>query len=91
VRFIKGWFKDTLPGAPVNQLAILRIDGDMYESTMNALVSLYPKLSVGGYTIIDDTLNESCRKAIEDFRKDYKINDQINKIDWTGIYWKKSS
>jgi SAM-dependent methyltransferase len=36
VRFLKGWFKDTLPIAPIEQLAILRLDGDWYESTMDA-------------------------------------------------------
>ncbi|HUQ75167.1 MAG TPA: TylF/MycF/NovP-related O-methyltransferase, partial [Burkholderiales bacterium] len=43
VRFLKGWFRDTLPGAPVQRLAVLRIDGDLYESTMDALTHLYPK------------------------------------------------
>ena len=54
VKFLKGWFKETLPTAPIEKLAILRLDGDMYESTMDALVSLYPKVSPGGYVIVDD-------------------------------------
>jgi hypothetical protein len=54
VRFLKGWFKDTLPTAPIGALAIMRLDGDYYESTMDALTNLYDKLSVGGYAIIDD-------------------------------------
>lgn len=54
VVFLKGWFKDTLPNAPINKLAILRLDGDMYGSTMEALIHLYPKLQAGGYCIIDD-------------------------------------
>ncbi len=54
VRFLKGWFKDTLPGAPIEQLAILRLDADLYESTMDALVPLYPKVASGGYVIVDD-------------------------------------
>jgi O-methyltransferase len=49
VRFLVGWFRDTLPTAPIHRLAVARLDGDMYESTMDALVALYPKLSVGGY------------------------------------------
>ena len=59
VRFLKGWFRDTLPNAPVEQLAIIRLDGDMYESTMEALVHLYPKLSRGGYSIVDDYRGDS--------------------------------
>ena len=54
VRFLKGWFKDTLPNAPISSLAIMRLDGDYYESTTVALTNLYDKLSVGGYAIIDD-------------------------------------
>jgi O-methyltransferase len=54
VRFLPGWFKDTLPSAPIERLAVLRLDGDMYGSTMEALEALYPKLSPGGYVIVDD-------------------------------------
>jgi O-methyltransferase len=90
VKFLKGWFKDTLPAAPVQQLALLRLDGDMYESTMDGLVYLYPKLSSGGYIIIDDWgAVPACRKAAEDYRKLHDINEVIESIDWTGIYWKK--
>lgn len=91
VRFLKGWFKDTLPAAPIERLAIMRLDGDMYASTMDALVSLYPKLSPGGFAIIDDYgAVEGCRKAVTDFRNSNKIDDPIEVIDWTGVYWRKS-
>jgi O-methyltransferase len=90
VRFLEGWFKDTLSTAPVERLAILRLDGDMYSSTMDALVYLYPKLSRGGFAIIDDYgAVEACRKAVTDFRESNKINDPILPIDWTGVYWRK--
>lgn len=90
VRFLPGWFKDTLPMAPIEKLALLRLDGDMYSSTMDALVSLYPKLSVGGYVIIDDYgAIEVCRKAVEDFRTSNRIDTPLVKIDGTGVYWRK--
>jgi len=54
VQFIKGWFSDTLPTAPIEKLAILRLDGDMYSSTMDSLKNLYYKVSIGGYIIADD-------------------------------------
>jgi hypothetical protein len=54
VHFIKGFFCDTLSKAPIEKLAILRLDGDLYSSTMDCLEALYPKLSIGGYIIIDD-------------------------------------
>jgi O-methyltransferase len=90
VKFLKGWFKDTLPGAPIDQLAILRLDGDLYESTMDALVALYPKLSVGGYVIVDDYgYVDACRAAVEDYRRANGITDEVIPIDWTGVYWKR--
>jgi hypothetical protein len=92
VCFLKGWFKDTLPTVPTSQLAIIRLDGDMYESTMDGLVNLYPKLSVGGYVIVDDYgALESCKAAVDDYRRDNKIIDEIVGIDWTGVYWKRIS
>jgi O-methyltransferase len=92
VRFLKGWFKDTLPAAPIERLALIRLDGDMYGSTMEALESLYPKLSKGGYVIIDDYgAMASCRKAVSDFRGSNGIKDEIIEIDWTGAYWRRSA
>ena len=92
VRFLKGWFKDTLPVAPIDRLALLRLDGDMYSSTMDGLESLYPKLSPGGYAVIDDYgALPVCRQAVDDFRNRHKIYDPIETIDWSGVYWRKAS
>jgi len=93
VRFLKGWFKDTLPGAPIDKLAMLRLDGDMYSSTMDALVNLYPKLSAGGFVIIDDygANFDACCNAVNDFRSSNRINDPLIPIDWTGVYWRKQA
>ena len=91
VRFLKGWFRDTLPQAPVERLAVLRLDGDLYESTIDALTHLYPKLAAGGYCIIDDFGDISaCRQAVLDYRAQHGIIDEIQRIDWSGVYWKKS-
>lgn len=90
VRFLVGWFCDTLPNAPISQLAVLRIDADMYQSTMEALRFLYPKVSVGGYVIVDDYgAVPSCRAAVDDFRKEYGIEEEIRWIDWTGVFWQR--
>lgn len=90
VKFLPGWFKDSLPAAPIDQLAVLRLDGDLYESTMDALNNLYPKLSDGGYVIVDDYVIPGCRDAVGDFRKEHAIEDPIEMIDYTGIYWRRS-
>lgn len=90
VRFLKGWFKDSLPAAPITSLAIARLDGDMYESTIQALTSLYPKLSVGGYLIIDDYALPGCKAAVDDYRDSNGIKEEIQTIDWTGVYWRRA-
>jgi O-methyltransferase len=89
VCFLPGWFRDTLPRAPIEQLSILRLDGDLYESTMVALRALYPKLSPGGYVIVDDYAIDNCRRAVEDFREAEGIRTPIQKIDWTGVFWQR--
>ncbi len=90
VRFLKGWFRDTLPTAQIKNIAVLRLDGDMYESTYVALSSLYPKISVGGVLIIDDYgALPNCRLAVEDYRAQHGITGEIHQVDWTGVYWRK--
>jgi hypothetical protein len=89
VVFLEGWFKDTLPKAPIEKLSILRLDGDMYGSTMESLEILYPKLSGGGFCIIDDYAIPNCKSAVDDFRSRNAIDSEMNKIDFTGRYWRK--
>ena len=93
VKFLKGWFKETLPTAPIEKLAILRLDGDMYESTMDALVSLYPKVSPGGYVIVDDYHDiQGCKLAINDYMTNHAAGETLNiqEIDGHGIYWQRN-
>jgi hypothetical protein len=92
VKFLKGWFKDTLPTAPIDRLAVIRMDGDMYESTIQVLEALYDKLSPGGFVIIDDYDLEPCAEAIHDFRKGRSITDTLDLSDGrAGAFWRKSS
>lgn len=89
VVFLKGWFKDTLPTAPFNKLSVMRLDGDMYESTMDALTNLYHKLSIGGFCIIDDYALPGCHAAVDDFRKTHQITEPLIEIDHSGRFWRK--
>jgi O-methyltransferase len=90
VKFLKGWFKDTLPQAPVRQLAILRMDGDLYTSTMDVLSALYDKVSPGGYIIVDDYFSwAGCRRAVEEYRNARKIEAPITPIDKQSAFWRK--
>lgn len=88
--FVKGWFRDTLPQADVNSISVLRLDGDMYESTWLVLSHFYPKISDGGFVIIDDYgAISACKAAVDDFRGKYSIHSPIIEIDWTGVFWRK--
>lgn len=91
VVFHEGWFRDTLPGADTGPLAVLRLDGDFYESTMDALRALEPRVSPGGYVIIDDygAVPAMCGQAVDDYRRERGIDAPLEKIDWTGVYWRK--
>ena len=89
VIFVKGWFKDTLPSLP-GPFCIIRLDGDMYESTINALDALYGKLSPGGYCIIDDWCLIPANTAAIDYRSRNGITDPVIDIDWSGSYWQKA-
>lgn len=91
VKFLKGWFSETLATAPIKKLAILRLDGDMYQSTMDALNALYSKVSAGGYVIIDDyNCWPHCKEAVDDFRRTHEIRDEIVEIDRYGVFWRVS-
>ncbi|MGH2841706.1 MAG: TylF/MycF/NovP-related O-methyltransferase [Solirubrobacteraceae bacterium] len=92
VRFVKGWFEDTLPGLHDRRWALIRLDGDMYRSTTDALTHLYPNLSPGGYLVIDDYGGvDACRQAVHDYRDEHGVTEPIKRIDWTGAYWQRAA
>lgn len=91
VVFLKGFFADTFPTAPLSQVSVMRLDGDTYESTRDAITLLYPKLSPGGYCIIDDYYAyKDCRRAVDEYRGACAITDEIVPIDNLAVYWRKS-
>jgi O-methyltransferase len=88
VCFIEGWFRDTLPILRDKKWAMIRLDGDMYESTWDGLVNLYPNLSIGGYLIVDDYgAVRGCREAVEDYRRAHRIGELIRHVDWGRVFW----
>jgi O-methyltransferase/8-demethyl-8-(2,3-dimethoxy-alpha-L-rhamnosyl)tetracenomycin-C 4'-O-methyltransferase len=90
--FVKGFFDRTLPTLDAGPFALIRLDGDMYESTIVALEALYPKLSNGGFVIIDDYgAMDACRLAVDDYRHRSGIVAELTPIDWTGAFWRKST
>jgi hypothetical protein len=92
-RFLKGWFADTLPTAPIDQLSVVRLDGDLYQSTMDALVALYPKVASGGFVIIDDYAEDlwtDCRQAVDEFRAEHGIVEPLVPVDSKCAYWRRA-
>ena len=90
VRFLAGRFRDTLPTLSEQRWAVVRLDGDLYESTLDGLEHLYPRLSSGGFLIVDDFgAMGSCRAAVEDFRAAHAISEPLEQVDWTAVYWRK--
>jgi len=71
-------------------LAVMRLDGDMYESTVDVLYNLYGKLSVGGYVIIDDSSGFPAQTACVDFFRVHAFDPKIVPIDETAVYWQKT-
>lgn len=90
VVLLKGFFADTIPTAPIKNLAVVRLDGDTYESTNDALNLTYAKLSPGGYCIIDDyEYFSECKRAVDEFRTAHGIEETVEPIDGCGVYWRK--
>jgi hypothetical protein len=93
IHFVKGWFQDTVFKAPISKISVLRLDGDMYSSTMDVLHAFYDKVVPTGYVIIDDYGHwPQCKAAIHDyFDKEKKMNITalLKKVDYTGSYFQK--
>lgn len=92
VRFVPGFFQDTLPGLTGGSWSIVRLDGDTYEAVWTGMESLYGGLEAGGYLIVDDYLSlDRCREAIDDFRRSHGIAEPIEEVDWSCIRWRKET
>jgi O-methyltransferase len=91
-RFVEGFFEDTLPQLVDRTWSLIRLDADTYDATQLALQCLYPGLAVGGYLLVDDygALDE-CAAAVEDFRRQHRITEPLEKVDWTGVRWRRES
>ena len=91
VRFLPGWFRDTLPTAPIERLALLRLDGVMYQSIWEALEYLYPKVSVGGYVIVDDyaPAHPQCVAAVDTYRAQHGLTEELRRVTPYSVSWQR--
>lgn len=88
----KGWFQDVLPQIrnKIGPIALLRLDGDWYESTKCCLENLYENVVPGGFLIIDDYGHwQGCKTAVDEFLYEKKIAVRIEEIDYTGRFFQK--
>lgn len=89
VKFLPGWFHESLPGPVTGPLALLRVDCDLYESTMAVLDALYARVSKGGWVIIDDYgILPPCQQAVDEFRQRHGITAAMEEIDDHAVCWK---
>lgn len=95
VRFVPGFFEETMDGLRGGSWALIRLDADTYRATRLSLEALYDGLAVGGYVVIDDYfhpfLPQSCKLAVDEFRAQRGIQDPIEQIDWNGARWRKTA
>lgn len=94
--YIKGWFEETLPEIKKLDISVLRLDGDLYNSTYVCLKYLYPKVIKGGLVIIDDWALPGCRQAVYDYFTELKgvfewplSMEYITDKNSTVAYWVK--
>ncbi len=91
VVFLAGWFKDTLPALEQQRWSVIRLDGDLYESTIQALTHLYPSLSPGGWLIVDDYgAIDACRQAVHAYRDQHGVTEAIQPVDQAAVCWQRS-
>jgi hypothetical protein len=92
VRFVPGFFSETMPSLRGGRWSVVRLDGDTYESTWLTLESLYPGLSTGGYLIVDDyQFVAECRRAVDQFRREHEIAEPLEYVDWSCVRWRRES
>lgn len=93
VRLLPGWFGESLPRAPVQRLAVLRVDCDFHRSTRDVLDHLYDKVSPGGHVIVDDYGEDEwthCRQAVDEFRAERGITEPLRPVDARCHAWQRA-
>lgn len=90
VVFLKGWFRDTMKLVPSKQVAVLRLDGDMYESTIDPLDHLFDRVPSGGWIIVDDYhVVPAAKAAVHDFLDKRGFKATLQEIDGVGVCFRK--
>jgi cephalosporin hydroxylase/glycosyltransferase involved in cell wall biosynthesis len=91
VRFLHGDYSETLPDAPIEQIALLRVSTTTYEDTWAVLTHLYPKLVDGGFVIVESYANGDSSRAVDEFRSSIGASTSLERVDWAAAFWRKSA
>jgi len=84
-RLIKGLFQATIPASSIENIAVLHIDADWYESVKICLEHLYGRVSPGGVIQIDDYGHwAGARKAVDEFLHRRELTVCLRHLDYTG-------
>jgi O-methyltransferase len=92
VRFVPGFFEETMAALTGGSWSVVRLDGDTYEATWLTLEALYPGLAAGGHVIVDDYgAMPECGRAVDAFRRHHAIAEPLERVDWTCVRWRRES
>ena len=85
IHFVKGPVETTIPEHAPQQIALLRLDTDFYESSKHEMIHLFPRLVSGGVLLLDDYGHwEGQRAAVDEYLTEHKIRLLLNRLDYTG-------
>lgn len=90
VRFLQGSAGETLPAAAIEHAALLRLGTGIGADAEIALEAVYPKLSLGGFVVVDDHTDPACAQAVIAFRERYGIVAPLEAVDWSAVAWRKT-
>jgi cephalosporin hydroxylase len=91
VHFLQGPYRETLPRAEIDEIALLWIGGGLGDSSRDVLDALYGKVAAGGVIVVDGYAAEACQRAVDAFRAANGLEQPIERIDWSGIWWQKDA
>ncbi len=91
VVFLQGPPSRTLVGAPIGQVALLRLDSPDPDEVRAVLDALYDRVKPGGFVVVDDYGAAECQAAVDKFRAEHHVADPVERIDWSGAAWRKAS
>jgi len=90
VHLVKGFFDQTLPASPDRPIALVHIDCGGYETNLDCLNWLHPRVQPGGWVVLDNYgATPDCRRAVDDWRAEHGIESELVRFRHTQAYWRR--